>query len=256
MEGWLNSKREGCGMSKKEILWHIIILWASSSVGIWVLWTGLSHIKNEESPFPFLMTGVATLVLSVIISLAEMREVKIKNRLNALEKENLVTKRELAEDCLSPRECAEIIFYNLEAIVNFLNGYPEKISATAIGLGHNLIYVALPETMLLFLKNNKTLLAQNCPDDDSHTHTVISNNMLLSEICKILDQQEQFARSLLGKLGPEDHFQLDVDGIETPEGVKRDISSGRGVFIKGTLADFVRWVAKSNLKESTEEEEK
>jgi hypothetical protein len=239
---------------KKQFFGKFLLWWVSAFLSLSAV-QGL--LEGSLADLPYTMNATILFLVTGVSFWSRFKEQQQENRLEDrfrfLEKHFL--EKQLAENSLSLKERAERVFQNLEAIVNFLNGYPEEIKVEAIGLGHNVIYVILPSVMLQFVENNETFMAENSPNGDCRTHTVLSNNMLLSTLCQMLDKQEQFARALLGKLGPDDHFLLDIDDIQTPEGIVRDISSGGGVFAKGTLANFVRWIAENNLRENSKEEE-
>lgn len=157
----------------------------------------------------------------------------------------------MSEEMLFPVDYGRMVFQNLEAILNFLNGFPEKLVT-----GKNSqkdIYLNLPRVVRIFLVGNEYLMSVSHGEEHCKYGTILSNSISLNDLEPIIDSQEQFARSLLGKLGPEDHFLLDVDGIQTPKGVERKTEIGKGIFVKGTLADFIRWIAENNLEKNPKE---
>lgn len=175
-------------MSRREIVQYFISLFIAVFAILYAIWLGANLTMGGESSFPFWVMMLMDLVISTCSTLATIYKADTINRLDNLEHKNQALIEALKRP-LSSEECAERIFKNLEAMVNFLNAYPEKITAL-LSISGNELNVTLPDTMLRLLQENEKLMVGSLRNSVCPSYTVFSNTMSLEIVCDILDDHE------------------------------------------------------------------
>lgn len=261
-------------MSKKRILWHLVICWGTLFGITLLVWSSVSSAQKGILDFQFLVYGVITFCMAVIFVLIGNRSVNTRNRLDDLERQNEILTEALKKPLLTTEGYGKIVFDNLAACVEILSNQSNEI---LVARTNNDVTVCLPSAMTCIIRSSKIFMDmdvdfETCQDED------ITATMTLKVLYEILDRQEYFARIATNRIycfgdeiassqrqfaqgvcGEEylekDTFRLYLNGkINLPDGIMTDTDVDGREYVIGTVADFVCWIAENNLKENSEGE--